>query len=49
MLDVKKTSLLPDLSNGYIYLVILAVLLVSLAIVISRIRRNEKPAPNLVN
>jgi lactate permease len=49
MLDGKKTSVLPDLSNGYVYLLILAALLLSLAIVISRIRRKEKPAPNLVN
>ncbi|MDB5241472.1 MAG: lactate permease, partial [Spirosoma sp.] len=48
MLDGKKPSVLPDLSHGYMYLLILAVLLASLALTLSRIRRNRKPAPDLV-
>ncbi len=42
--DVKKTTALPDLSVGHTYLLILAFLLASLAVVISRTRRSEKSA-----
>ncbi|GAB3643265.1 L-lactate permease [Spirosoma arcticum] len=49
MQDVKKTTVLPDLSQGYTYLLFLAILLTSLAVAISRTRRSEKPAQDLVN
>lgn len=48
MQDVKKTAVLPDVSRGYTYLLILAVLLASLAVAISRTRRSGKPAPDLI-
>lgn len=41
--DVKKPVMTPDVSRGYTYLLILAILLASLAFAISRTHRNEKP------
>lgn len=41
--DVKKPVMTPDVSRGYTYLLILAILLASLAFAISRTRPNEKP------
>ena len=47
MLDIKQATALPDLSLGRTYLLILAFLLASLAVVISRTRRNEKSASDV--
>lgn len=48
MQDLKKTTVIPDVSQGYTYLLLLVILLSSLAFIILRTRRNEKPTPNLV-
>ena len=47
--DTKQTTALPNVAQGYTYLLILAALLVTLAVMISRTRRREKAAPGLVS
>jgi lactate permease len=49
MHDSKKLTVLPDVSRGYMYLLLLVVLLVALAVTIVTMARKEKQTPNLVN
>lgn len=49
MLDGKKAVVLPDLSKGYLYLGILAVVLVGIAVTIRSVAGKDKQIPKLVN
>ncbi|QIP16206.1 lactate permease LctP family transporter [Spirosoma aureum] len=49
MINSKKLVAAPDASRGYIYLIVLAVLLVTLASTILVIARRKKQTPTLVN
>ena len=49
LLDTKKLMVIPDLSRGYTYLLILAIILATLAVGIRSLARKEKQTPKLVN
>ena len=49
MLGSKKATVLPDLTKGYTYLILLAVLLAVLATAILRVVKKKEPTPDLVN
>jgi lactate permease len=49
MLNSQKTAILPDLSKGYFYLLVLVVVLIALASTILVIAKNKTQKPTLVN
>ncbi len=49
MLGSKKAAAIPDLSKGYTYLIILAILLAGIATAILRTVKKKAPTPSLVN